>query len=387
MQHAAVETRAIRWPVTLAIAFAIVASYALTPDITSGDVGYYFVPWLRHAAEHGFGEPFSNYTPPYLYLLWLASWLPLDPLDAVKLVSLAGVACAGFAVYRLAAVCGARYPVEAGLWAMFLPTLRLNATVLVQADGYWVALCILAVAAAVQGRTLATVVFSGLAFAFKAQAMFLAPFVAAFLIVRRAPLWHWAVPPAVYALAMLPAFLSGWPAWHLATIYLRQAQWQPPGEIFVSNAASLWTLVDAVVPAAAFVSVGVALAAAAALLLVVAAVRRGSLPLPRLLALASLSAALMPFLLPRMHERFTLLADLLTFVFAFVVRTRSAIAAAALMQLGSLGAVLGFIVQRPEPAIAGSLFAAAAIAILFRCTFDRRPASSPAEAEGTLARS
>ena len=68
-------------------------------------------------------------------------------------------------------------------------------------------------------------VWCGIAFSIKAQAIFLAPFAIAFLISRRTPLRYWLIPPSVYAAMMAPAWAAGWPAADLATVYLRQAQY------------------------------------------------------------------------------------------------------------------------------------------------------------------
>jgi hypothetical protein len=37
----------------------------LSPDLHQA-----YRPWYYHLLEKGFSEPISNYSPPYLYLLW-----------------------------------------------------------------------------------------------------------------------------------------------------------------------------------------------------------------------------------------------------------------------------------------------------------------------------
>src|SRR6476646_11727164 len=93
-----------RLPVTLVIAAAM--HFALWPLIGE-DLGAYLVPWWRHIVETGpiaaFATPFSNYNPLYLYLLAAATpagqWIA--PVDAIKLLSLAGTAALAAALYRL----------------------------------------------------------------------------------------------------------------------------------------------------------------------------------------------------------------------------------------------------------------------------------------------
>ena len=61
-----------------------------------------------------------------------------------------------------------------------------------------------------------------------------------------------------------------------------------------------------------------------------------------MLVMATLSALGLPFLLPGMHERFFILGDILAFCVAVVMRTRSAVAAATLIQIGSALPVLSW---------------------------------------------
>jgi Gpi18-like mannosyltransferase len=196
---------------------------------------------------------------------------------------------------------------------------------------------VLAIVAALENRLGWVAFWCGVGFAFKAQAIFLAPFACWFFLTRRTPWWCWLLPPAIYAIAMIPAWLMGWPAWDLLTVYIRQAQWQPElGDTFVSNGASWWTIYGYFFPAVArrtfwigYVTTG------AAVIVYVAALSRRHLTPNLMVAAAALSAAAVPFLLPGMHERFFILADIATYCLAIADPNRRTIAAAVLMQLAS----------------------------------------------------
>src|SRR6476659_8863983 len=102
-----------RLPVTLAIALTM--HLALWPLI-GADLGVYLVPWWRHIVDTGpiaaFAAPFSNYNPPYLYLLAAVTQLagPIFPVDAIKLLSLAGTGAMAAALYRLLRAVNAPQP-------------------------------------------------------------------------------------------------------------------------------------------------------------------------------------------------------------------------------------------------------------------------------------
>jgi Gpi18-like mannosyltransferase len=264
--------------------------------VVPGDYANWLLPWYDHIVETGpvgaFAHRFSNYTPPYLYLLSASTLLPLSPLLAIKLVSALGGAWLAYAVYRLA---GPR----AAAFSLFLPTVIINVPILAQADAFWVAPCTLAVCAALRRDTLWTGLWAGVGFAFKAQAIFTAPFVIGTMLMLRAPPRHWVTPVLVYAAAMLPAWLAGWPASDLALVYMRQAEWAPPGATaFISTAPNIWAVLRLDEQwAETHLWIGLAAAGLGAVLYLRWFRRFG------VLGGAAVSEAMVPFFLPGMHER------------------------------------------------------------------------------------
>lgn len=320
-------------------AAGVLLLYAGAWPLISPELYIYNFRWIEHIREHGpvgaFAVPFSNYNPPYLYLLAVLSPLPFSVEAINKLAAYIGLAWLAYAVWRIGKSAGTRDPEQAALLSLLLPSLLLNAGVLGQTDAFWVAPCLLAVAAALDRRWVALSAWAGLAVAFKAQAVFLAPFVAGVLLRQRA--WPaFLAAPLVYALALAPAWLAGWPLMDLLTIYIGQAQ-HPS---YFSTAPNPWVLLfykQEVVPMAV-TYLAFALAAAGAVGIVVALQKvRG-----RLIELALLSAILIPWLLPRMHERYFMLADFLAFAMACRSRTRRAWIIFALVEAGSFLAVLGY---------------------------------------------
>ena len=359
----------------------IVAAHAIAfLAYEPGDLVVYVSHWYGRVATLGFGafsQPFSNYTPPYLYLLWAASLFggDLPPIPMIKLVAVAGAACLTFALFRFFRTAGVRYAGLAALASLLLPSIVLNVSLLGQADTFWVAACVLSLTAAVEGRLPQVAFWSGVAFAFKAQAIFIAPFVIHLFLVRRAPLWCWLIPPAVYAAAMLPAWLAGWHWWYLVNVYFRQALWQPENRLFISNGGSWWTVFGQFAPATAIrlFPLGYVLTLLATILYL----RFKPATSPRaLLAMATLSAAFVPFLLPGMHERFFILADVLAFSLAVIARTRPAIIAAILIQIGSAAPVVRWAFQFPHFEIAAPFFILGGMVLLIDVIRNERAAQT-----------
>lgn len=358
------------WPAVAAlVASAALYLYTLCWATLPPDLVEFVIPWYGHIVERGpvvaFAEPFSNYTPPYLYLLAAASlaheWAA--PLTIIKLLSVAGTAFLAFAVADLVRTLGGE-PRRA-VFTFVVPTIALNAALLGQCDALWAGACLFAAGAMIRGETAKSLVWCGVAFAFKAQAAFLAPFILGGLIGRRAPPWQWSIPALVYAALMLPAWLLGWPAADLATIYLRQAEWFD----FPGNLANPWIWASEFAPrsAQAFYLLGYAVAAAASV--GIGALTAVSIRNPRaLLLLALLSAFALPFLLPKMHERYYFLADALALALILVEPTRRNLVITGMVQLASLSAIVGYIYfyWNPWPALAGAFVAAAALAMTWR---------------------
>ena len=365
------DQRHLRWCILIGLLVFAVHS---VPFIRyyPGDAHQYLIPWYQHIIDEGrlrvFSRPFSNYTPPYLYLLSLASLLDgwIKPLIVIKLLSCVGAAWMAYAVWRLLSALHSRWAPEGALGSVLLPSIVLNVSFFGQADTFWIAPCTLAMAAAVERRSAAVAAWSGVAFAFKAQAVFFAPFCLYFFLTNRPPRQYWIIPPAIYLIAMMPAWMIGWPAWDLATVYLRQAQWQPElGGIFISNGASWWTIYGALFPRLALETFWFGyLTAAIAVALYVWLLSNRRLSPKQLVAAAALSSAGLPFLLPGMHERFFLLADILTYCLALAEPKRKTIAAALLMQCASCIPGYGWAIGLVRLSLAACFFSLAAMLIL-----------------------
>ena len=366
------------WPVQLAaIISAAFYAHMLVWWTPPRDLTVALDPWYSHILHYGpmeaFAHPFSNYTPPYLYLLAVASLGHnlLASMHVIKLLSLAGTVFLALAVADLLKAMEAR-PRYAVL-IFVLPSVVLNAALLAQCDALWAGAAILAISAIIRGRTVRSLVWCGVAIAFKAQAAFIAPFIIGALVGRRAPLWQWLIPTAVFVAWMLPAWLMGWPAQQLAMVYPGQAGTDlGPGRL-----ANPWIAATIYAPdtAKSWFVLGYAAAAAAAVAIVTLTSR--SVGNKRvMLILALLSAMALPFLLPKMLERYYFLADVLALVLALSCRSRPAVLIAVCIQIASFLSLLTYwyFYLWPFLTLLGAFFAAAALAITCVLALDNEQA-------------
>jgi len=125
----------IRYSLPL-LAFALIANAVPFFAYRPGDADFYLIPWYQHILAVGriqvFAEPFSNYAPPYLYLLSGASILNrwVEPLIAIKLLACIGAIWMAYAVARLLQSLGCRFAVEGAMWiagiALYMNALARN---------------------------------------------------------------------------------------------------------------------------------------------------------------------------------------------------------------------------------------------------------------------
>jgi Gpi18-like mannosyltransferase len=286
------------------------------------DTAQYLLPWYDHAHAHGVAalrEAFTNYTPAYSYLLLIATAFHglAEPLALIKAISFAFELGCALVTYRLVALAhpGTLRP-AIGLVAVWLAqSVLYNGALWGQADSLWAFFVLLSVHATCRGRPAWAILWFAVAFAIKAQAVFLAPFILV-SVLRREVHWLWlAAVPAVYALFALPTLLMGRPMADVAAIYLQQAGTYRSLSL---SAANLYLFVPDALYAEAVIA-GLAAAAAAGLFYAIRlAGRARRFTVAQQLLAACLIVLLMPFLLPKMHDRYFYAFEVLAVALALV---------------------------------------------------------------------
>ena len=362
------EAAASRLHLAAIVGLAVIAR-ALFWNVRPPDMSIFLEPWFAHIVRYGpieaFAHPFSNYEPAYLYLLAVGSLAHplLTPMTIIKILSVLGTLFLTLSLADLLKAAGTER--RNALLLLALPSVVFNDALLAQCDALWAGACIFAVAAMIRGQTLRAMVWCGVAMAFKAQAAFIAPVIIGAMIGQRAPWWQWLVPALVFLATLIPPWLLGWPAIKLLTVYFDQAAWvEIPGRlanpwmfgtIFADHASRDWFILGYAAAGAA--AVAIALLAA-----------RGSRDPRLLILLGALAGTALPFLLPKMLERYYLLGDVMTVALALSLKNRAAFIAMCAVQMASIlsHVTLMYFFYDPYPALLGAIFAAAALVIMCR---------------------
>lgn len=360
------------------IAVAGVAVRWAFVDFQSGDFRAFLSRWYAFIQANGHlaalrYDSFANYNTPYLVLLALASYLPVQALAAIKAISIGfDVVLAAVASRVVAAVRpGAAWlPVAAFGAVTFLPTVVMNSGVWGQCDSIYTAGCLASLLYLIKGRPFVASAWFGVAFAFKLQAIFLLPVLVVVLIINRHRLWSLAVAAATFLACLVPALLIGRSLASQLMVYPLQVtdssgtggtvgRGAPPGGTrggggpaftltdgysFTHNAPTpyAWLPADA---GTGWKWAGLALTATVILAFgswLLAGHRH--LPGPGVLLVAATASLIVPLLLPEMHERYFFVAEVLLVLAAFV-DWRFALPAAGI-QLASISTYLSYFANR-----------------------------------------
>jgi len=305
----------------IGLALALFLRFSLS-KFESDDFVLYTERWYQVVQGHGFNifrYGFYDYTPPYLYALFLTSrMLPwISPVVATKIPSLvADFICAWYA-YRIVRLKHRSGPVPtfAALAVLFAPTVVTNSAFWGQTDMLFTAPLVAALYYVLRQKERAVWLAVGLAFSIKPQAIFLAPYLLA-LLLRRELSWRHVVWAPIICLAfLLPAWLAGRPIYDLLTIYSSQGALQAGKLTWRAPTLYAWLPQNRV---ALLGPLGMLFGAGIALTFVTSVAKSRVRLAPALhLGLALASVLIMPFVLPSMHERYFFTADVFAILVAF----------------------------------------------------------------------
>ncbi|MBD2353223.1 hypothetical protein H6G41_01070 [Tolypothrix sp. FACHB-123] len=315
----------LNYPVTkyliAGIIFAIFIRWICVPN-KSVDYKYFLDPWYDFIASNGgfsaLKHGFADYTPAYLYWILIAATLlsGLPKILAIKLFAMSVDFLCAFLTYKIVRL---KYPIGnmpilAFLAIILSPTVIYNSALWGQCDVIYTTGLIACVYFLSIYKQIPALVSFGVAISFKFQAMFLSPLLLIMVIKKRISWYLLPIIPLVYVVFMLPAWFAGRPMKDLLLVYFNQAN---KYKELAKNSPNLYQWIpnnfyNIVVP------IGLILTVAAMLFLAYRVYKsRLEITQDRLIHLATISVLFMPYILPKMHERYFYPADILSIIFAF----------------------------------------------------------------------
>ncbi len=306
--------------IIIGIFLALLLRYSLR-SFVSDDFTCCVQMWYSKFQEQGKGAlrySFCDVHPLYLYCLYVVEKIfpRLLPLYAIKIPSVAADFVSAFFIFRIIRLKFNQGPLPliAFFAVLFAPTVILNGSFWGQSDGLYTAALIACIYFVLTKRNGLACFAYGLAFAFKLQAIFLAPFILA-LFLKRSIFWKQLfLIPLAYLVTALPSWMLGRPILDILTVYLNQTSYFA---LLTMNAPTMYAWLPETLYTT-FSTAGIIFAACIMFMyLFVIYKSRISMTGPLIVQLALISAILLPFVLPKMHERYFFAADIISIAFAF----------------------------------------------------------------------
>lgn len=291
----------------------------------SGDYLNYLKPWMDEmrslSGTKALTEPIGNYNIPYLYLLFLATKLPFTDLFVLKVFSLIFDVILSVTLLTILKSEGIKDSMKnvALALSMVAPTLFLNSGYWGQCDSVYCALMLIAIYNCANKKSAVGCIFLGLALSFKLQAIFMFPLLAFFLAYKLIKPFDLCFIPSAFFAVCIPVLLLGRTLSDTFLIYFEQVGYYSSINM---NSPSIWAIVH---KGSDDIFMFAALCFAVILILLFTFVALVSRPIKTsadIYELCFLYAMLVPFVLPKMHERYFYIAEVLSIIYLALFKDR-----------------------------------------------------------------
>lgn len=287
------------------------------------DFDQYLSAWMNSMDSFGkfqrFGAYLGDYTCPYTYVLAAITLFPVNRLYAVKAVSVLFDFFLAYFVFDIVYnLTQNKTKAAFSYLVVFLcPTVIMDSAAWAQCDAIYTTFLIGTIAFILKDKPIKASIMYGLAFALKLQSIFIAPLFICLWLKKRIKIKHMLLIPLMYCLSVVPALLAGRNFFSVFSVYFQQGTEYTDLSM---NAPSLWGFAqDFKVEETPILSLaGIGAAGLSVLILLITVYRtKFTISESQWLDLACIFALIIPFLLPRMHERYFYPADMLTITYAF----------------------------------------------------------------------
>ncbi len=311
----------------IAVAAAAIALRLYFFNEISNDYIQYLSRWLNEMRSLPgvlpLTTPIGDYNMPYLYFLFGVSRIEIYDLYQIKIFSIFFDLILALGSMKIVSLFSKSDVAKLLTFAatLFVPTVFLNSAFWGQCDGIYAALCIWGLYFGLKSKGIPSVIFFALAFSFKIQSIFILPVIIFLILSDKIKLKELLLFPVTFFITLLPALLCGRSFYDTFSIYIDQTSSYPS---LTLNCPTLW----AFFPEDYFDTFGTAALFLAGAVVLVFCIyiyqNREKLNNTLLFDIAFILVLLIPFVLPRMHERYFYLAEVLCVVYALLHRNRFA---------------------------------------------------------------
>ncbi len=313
--------------IIFATVFGCSIRYALR-NVVAGDYKMFFEPWVATLREAGGGFQglsaefeYVDYTTPYLLILSFISICPFfNTLILMKMVSIffdfVAAIAVGFIVYEMTDKKQSGYMAYAVM--LFVPTIVANGAMWAQCDIIFTSFVMLSLLFMLKDKPRASLIFYGIAFAFKLQTLFIAPLYVLLWVKKKMKIQHFLWIPIMYFIGIIPSWIAGKNLWDLLTVYLFQAN----GEMDIYKLSHKFPNVYQIIGTDSFLreyaDAGIYFTLAVLMVLMYYIAQKNfTFTKDLIIRMGMFFVMVVVFFLPHMHERYGILADVLSVIVAF----------------------------------------------------------------------
>jgi len=337
--------------IELAFICVIILSFAIRLvflEFQSGDYISCLAVWdsmIRTEGSGIYARAFTNYAPLYTYLLGIGTLLPLSPISEIKLFSVIADIIMAAGIMRIVAhikPCNKNLIIASFSLGILIPTVVINGSLWGQCDSIYSACVIWSILFLMKKNYVKSILFYGLSLAFKLQPIFVFPVFFLLLFTGKIPVKTMLLIPVPFLLSLLPAALAGRGITDLLFVYFMQGDYYTA---MTMNAPTIYQWFPNNGRADIMGKAGIIISALLSGVIFIVQFKRylsivppklqrnmllfknrikllhfwrskfvGSFEAKQIIYSFTIFSIIVPFSLPRMHERYFFLADILTVI-------------------------------------------------------------------------
>ena len=304
----------------------------------SGEYDMFLKPWFDNLKNNGglFGiaKDISNYNAPYITILALLTYLPIDSVISIKLVSITFDYICAYTVLLIIKELFKenKYQNKLSLLSyfiiIFLPTVFLNSSYWAQSDSIYTAFTLISILYLLKKDYLKSFIYLGIAFSFKLQTIFILPlYILIYIRDRKITLKHFLLIPLMNIAMSIPAIIFGKSIKDILMVYVNQTSTYNQyltlnlpnfyGIFFKGFDQNNPNLIDN--PFSELTTIGIFITIAIfAIMAFLVIHKKTKFNNQAIIEFGLLSILIACFFLPQMHERYLFMADIISIIYACI---------------------------------------------------------------------
>lgn len=293
-------------------------------DTVSKDMINFLLPWYEELQQNGgfkaLALQLGDYNVPYVVILAFLTYLPIEPVHAIKIVSIIFDFLLAFFVALLVYYGSEKNEFKALLGYAFIllsPIVVFNSAFWGQCDALYSTFIVMAMICILKDKDSLSFIFLGCAFAFKLQFIFILPvFCVIYLRKKSFSILYFLLIPLTNVILCLPAIIAGRPITDVVSIYMNQTSTY---EHMTMNYPNLYTIIGDYyeqLHTLAIIFTMIVLGIGAFIVLY----KKIAITYQNVIWLSIWSVWTCVMFLPAMHERYGFLVECLLIVYALIYR-------------------------------------------------------------------